>query len=403
MKYSGAFALIFFLTLITASAEGPARFFGVLQGTQERARQGAEAGWNVAVIPVSWDRFEPEEGHFNLGEAKRLKEEAKAYRELGYRLQLDLGFQYSPKWIFGLPSSRFRNQFGEEHKSGDPGREVANAVFNQAVRDRMAAYMEAVFREVGADWDWVRLGGGFYGEVNFPIHRFAGKTNCYWAFDDLAQGKVMGLPDGIAVCPVPGWKPGDQDEASARSFLEWYLGAQQNYHDWQIKTARRWYSGDLCMLYGSWGIRPGWKEKAIATCLDGSSSGEAVGELSSGYDWERVIGGIRDPRVIVYCTWLDAPRKDCNDDGADAVRWSPVHWQSSLAEKNPLRLRVWGENTGRGDRDALKVTFERMRRYRLMGVLWAFESDLFADPALRYATFAEYAAEISALEPAGAP
>lgn len=369
--------------------------FGVLQGTLDRAGEGAKAGWNVAVIPVAWDSFEPEAGHIDHAVVKRLKDEAAAYRALGYRLQLDFGFQYPPKWIFGLQGARYRNQYGDEHESKAPGRNVANAVFSQAVRDRMAGYMEAVFRELGTDWDWVRLGGGFYGEVNYPLSRFAGKTNCYWGFDDLAQGKRAGLPKGIAICPIPGWKPGESGTDNARAYLAWYLSAQQNYHDWQISTVRRWYSGDICMLYGSWGIRPGWKKQAIATSLDGSSPGEVVGEFSSGYDWELMIGGIRDPRVIVYCTWLDAPSQDCDDDGSDPVRWSPVHWQASLAKENPLRLKVWGENTGGGNRDALDISFERIERYGLMGVLWAFQGDLFADPKLRKATFAEYAEKIS--------
>jgi hypothetical protein len=386
--------LMFFLSL-TGRAEDRPRLFGVLEGTMERAKSGAAAGWNVAVIAMAWDAFEPEEGKFDRAVVERVNEEAKAYRALGYRPQLDLGFQYPPGWIFALPDSRFRNQFGDRHESNDPGRNVANAVFNQAVRDRMEACMEAVFRETGTDWDWVRLGGGFYGEVNFPLHRFAGKTNCYWAFDDLAQGKRRGLPSGLSACPVPGWKPGDRDPASARTFVDWYLGALQNYHDWQIRTARRWYSGELCMLYGSWGLRPGWLETAVAASLDGSSAVEGAGEIAAGSDWARLIGGIGDPRVIVYCTWLDAPRRDCEDDGTDAARWSPVHWQSSLAAQNPRRLKVWGENTGQGGREALDVTFERVRRFGLMGVLWAFERDLVAEPGRHLATFAEYAAKIS--------
>jgi len=398
--------LSFFLVVLAAlvaRAEDSPRLFGVLQGTLDRAKQGAAAGWKVAVIPIAWDVFEPEDGKFDLAVARKVNEEAKAYRALGYRLQLDLGFQYPPSWIFRLPDSRFRNQFGVEHESKDPGRNVANAVFNRAVRDRMERYMEAVFRETGTDWDWVRLGGGFYGEVNYPLHRFGGKTNCYWAFDDLAQGKKEGRSTGLTACPVPGWKPGDADTAKARAFLDWYLGALQNYHDWQIQTVRRWYDGEICLLYGSWGIRPGWLDTAVATSLDGSSAVESAGEIATGYDWERLIGGIRDPKVIVYCTWLDAPRGDCDEESPDAARWSPAHWQASLAEKNPLHLKVWGENTGHGNSEALDLTFERIRRFGLMGVLWAFESDLFADPALRRATFAEYAAKIASFKLESSP
>lgn len=354
----------------------------MLQGTLDRAAEGRTAGWNVAVISLAWEALEPAPGQINEEAVRRAAQETQEFRKLGYRLQLDLGLQYPPAWIFDLPQARYRNQYGTEFRSADPGKNQPNAVFNVAVRDRLARYLEQVFSRLGTDWDWVRLGGGFYGEVNFPMSTFEGRTNCYWAFDALAQGRESGLPEGLIPCPVPGWIPGTPSPGnqSARQFLDWYHGALQNYHDWQISTVRRWYSGDLCMLYGSWGIRPGGKEAAITTNLDGSSPAEKTGEISTGYDWARMIGGIRDPRVIVYCTWIDAPPKDCDDEGKDPTRWSPVHWQASLADAHPLKLRKWGENTGRGTLSALTTTFERITRYQLMGVLWAFEPDLFANP-----------------------
>jgi hypothetical protein len=68
-----------------------------------------------------------------------------------------------------------------------------------------------------------------------------------------------------------------------------------------------------------------------------------------------------------------------------------VHWQASLARANPLHLRVWGENTGHNNVDAMRITFDRVKRFDLMGLMWAFDSELFADPnPQRYATFADY-------------
>lgn len=375
-------------------AAEPGHLYGALQSSLEHAEEGYRSGWRVAVISVAWDAFEPVSGKVDEAYVKRVAEKARAFRGLGYRLQLDLGIQYPPPWIFDLPHARYRNQFGRDYESNESGRRMPNLVFNRAVRDRLAGYVEQLFKHLGTDWDWVRLGGGFYGEVNYPGHRFDGKENCYWAFDEVAQGKVPGLAGDLAACPVPGWIPGgaSPDHEQARKFLEWYLGSLQNYHDWQIRNVRRWYSGDICLLYGSWGIRPGGIEAALEKDLNGSSPAEKVGEIQTGYDWARMIGGIRDPKAIVYCTWLDAPRKDCDDTGENPSRWSPVHWQASLAAKNPLRLKVWGENTGRGSREAMQLSFERIRQFGLMGILWAFEKELFNEPNPgNLATFQEMA------------
>jgi len=377
-KNLAGWVVVFYLAVLPAHAAP--RCFGVLQGTLEHAAEGRRAGWNVAVISLAWDAFEPVAGQVDEGYVKQMAEKARIFRELGYRLQLDPGTQYPPGWIFDLPQARYRSQSGQLFESAEPGKHIPNYVFNRAVRERSAAYLEQIFQRLGTNWDWVRLGGGFYGEVNFPSHRFQDKDNCYWAFDDLAQGKAEGLAQGVKVCPVPGWIPGtpSPDHESARVFLDWYLGSLQNFHDWQIATVRQWYSGDLCLMYGSWGIRPGGIELALTNDLDGSSQPERVGELQSGYDWKRMIGGIRDPKVIVYCTWIDAPEKDCDDLGKNPSRWSPVHWQAWLAAENPLQLRVWGENTGRGDLAAMRLTFARAGEFQLMGVLWAFENELFS-------------------------
>lgn len=389
-----AFGALLFLVASGLAAEEQGKLFGVLQGTQKHSAAGYQAGWRVAVISAAWNALEPERGKINEVEIGKLRDKAEAFRALGYRLQLDLGIQYPPSWIFDFPHSRYRNQFGAGYESNEPGKRMANAVFNQAVRERIRWYIEQVFTQLGTDWDWVRLGGGFYGEVNFPHHAYQGKTNAYWAFDDLAQGRVSGLAKGLEACPVAGWMPGEVSAGNqpARQFLSWYHGALQHYHDWQIRTVRQWYRGEICMLYGSWGIRPGWIEAALAQDLNGSSVGERNGEIATGYDWERMVGGIRDPKVIVYCTWIDAPRRDCDDAGGNRVRWSPVHWLSSLAAANPLRLKVWGENTGRNTRDSMELTFERVQQFGLMGVMWAFEDDLFAEPNPRnYATFQDFA------------
>ena len=361
------------------------RLYGMLEATSERAAAGRAAGLSVVVIPVSWDRFQPARGVINQDYVHEVQRKIRIYRELGYKLQLDPGVQYPPAWIFSLPNSEYINQFGEAFRSSKPGESMPNAVFNAAVRSEISKYFQEVFARLGTDWEFVRLGCGKFGELNYPSNNAGGHSNCYWAYDDLAQGKRAGLPDGIPVCPVPGWVPGtpSPEHGSAARFIEWYLDALRNYQAWQVATVRRDFSGDLCMLYGSWGIRPGWLASAIAGDLDGSTPAERNGEIQQGFDWSRMIGDLNDPKAIVYCTWVDGTlgNRDLADDGStDVERWSPVHWQSSLAIANPLHLRIWGENTGSNDRRAMELSFSRVRRFGLMGLVWAFERDLFANP-----------------------
>jgi len=382
---------------MAAPAAQSERLFGTLQMTAAHAALCREAGLGVAVVPVSWSRFEPKPGGWDEAYISELTVTRQNLRKLGYKLQVDLGVQYPPGWVFGLPHAQYRNQFGDLFTSRESGKNVPNVVFSAEVRQRLAVYFGQVFARLGCDWDYVRLGCGKYGELNYPQERFEGHTSCYWAFDDLAQGKASGLPEGMPVCPVPGWLPGTASagHAMAQQFSAWYFDCLKNYQDWQIATVRRWYAGDLCMLYGSWGLRPGRMAEAVSGDLSGLTAGERNGEMQQGADWTRMIGGLRDARVIVYCTWMDGTlgnRDISNDDSPDPARWSPVHWQASLARANPLHLRVWGENTGHNNREAMRITFERIRRFDLMGVMWAFDSELFANPnPAGYATFADFA------------
>lgn len=372
--------------------------FGALQNDVKNLENNRKAGLQVSIQEVSWDRFEPRAGEFDASYIKEVKNRIARFRAAKNQVMLDLGMQYSPRWIFSLPNSRYRNQYGDEYAPTDAGQNGLNAVWNQAMRDRQAAYFKRVLAEVGSDVQFVRLGWGYYGELNFPDARWNNRENCYWAFDDMAQGKTKGLPQGIASCPVAGWIPGTPgaDHKDAARFADWYMNALKNYHDWQIQTARQVFKGRLAMLYPSWGIRPGQLEAAVQGDLNGQTSAEKNGEVQRGFDFARFIAGIRDPKVIVYCTWIDSNPAWSDENSADSARWSPVHYLASLAKANPLHLQTWGENTGRGDRAAMHLTFDRARAFNLMGVMWAFEPDLYDG---KHASLHEYSEFIAQADP----
>jgi hypothetical protein len=131
------------------------------------------------------------------------------------------------------------------------------------------------------------------------------------------------------------------------------------------------------MMYPSWGIRPGQLDSAVAGDLAGHTSPEKNGEIQRGFDFARMIGGIRDPKVGVHCTWLDANPLWSAETSPDPARWSPVHYLSTLARQHTPPLVVSAENTGGGGPENLRLCAQRALAYEVKSVFWAFAPDLF--------------------------
>ena len=383
-----------------ARADGPAAeltgLYGALQDDPSHLAEEHAAGLNVIVLEVFWSRYEPQADGFDALYVGQLRARMAAARAAGFRVILSPGWQYPPGWIFSLPHSRYVNQYGDAFTDASPGMAGFNAVFNRIIRERQEKYLHRLSDDLGKDFVAVRLGGGWYNELNYPPPKFHGHGNCYWAFDDLATGHAPGLPPGMVPCPTPGWVPGSsansREDRRAGLFANWYLDCLKNYHDWQITMARRYFAGPLLMLYPSWGIRPGQLDAAIAGQLAGKTPAEVNGEVSRGFDFARFIGGITDPKVIVYCTWVDAHAG--NDVDPAPTHWEPVHFLSTLAMANPLRLTVWGENTGGNSSAEMKFCFEQARRYHLPSLIWAFDRELYDG---RHATLIDFSRAINSV------
>jgi hypothetical protein len=359
------------------TADAP-RAYGTLQSSPDRLAATTAAGVDLATLEVSWRRFETSPGVIDTTYRDELRTSVSRFRDAGVDVVLSPGVHYTPDWLLSQDNSRFVNQYGDSYAPTETGKKIANMVFNQAMRDRQQAYLARLFAELGTDFFGVRLGGGWYGELNYPDPGFAGRSNGYWGFDRIALGLDAGLPPGLAPNPVPGWLPGTPsvDHEAARRFADWYLGSLQDYHDWQIETVRSLYPGRLLMMYPSWGIRPGQLDAAVAGDLSGSTSAERNGEVQRGFDFARYVGGITDPGVVVYTTWLNA---DASADGGTDMRyWSPVKYLAHLAQDRTQPLRLMGENTGRDTVADMTVTFEQARAHSLIGVVWAFEPELFS-------------------------
>jgi hypothetical protein len=362
--------------------------WGLIGDLTSHTTQELAVGITTKIVRVSWKDFETTDGTFSQSYLASKLVEINLLRSQGMKVILDLGLQDSPSWIHNYPNSYLVDQYGEEWTTAIDPQHVgvdesdANLIFNPALRQIAARYIEEVATTLGPLAEAIRVGGGRFGELSYPVTRTVAHTNTYWAYDALAQQQ----------CPVPGWKPGDPSpNGQAAKFLNWYLQELVDYQSWQISTLRESYAGNIIVLYPGWGIRPGQASGAAADNLDGATSVEINGETQMGHDFAAQVAAIDRPDVSVETTWLDAQYGD--DDSANPVLWNPVHYLASLAADSPMHPQVWGENTGQGSTADMLFTREQAERYNLAGVVWYDETELFSGG---YAGLSDFAATIGA-------
>ena len=364
--------------------------FGTLQTNPANATTEYNDGITLAHIDLNWAQYEPQQNYFSSSYINSIKAQISQLRASGMQVVLGFGTQYAPNWIFSFPNSRYIDQYGDQFIVTSPGKDIPDFVFNQAVRDQVDLYLSHVFADLGTNFYAVRAGGGWYGELNYAEASYNNHTNCYWGFDNLAQGKASGLAAGISTDPVPGWIPGtpSANHVEAMEFLNWYINSLENYQNWQISTISKYYQGNIAVLYPSWGIRPSGYTAAVNDDLNGNSGEEQTGEVENAWDFSQMISSITDPKVIPYTTWIDSNPSFGDDNSTDQTLWSPAHWIAYLAQKNPLRLRVWGETTGSDNFTYMQLALSRMAQYNYMGIMWAFDNQLTSGS---FATLSQYA------------
>lgn len=188
--------------------------FGVLTGSvnanleQIQLNDMYERGVQYKTFELAWDRIETGNGTYDQTYITQKKQELDLYRSRGYNVVLDLGIHYTPAWVRTIDANAlFMNQYGDTYAPGEAGKNVANTVFNQTVRNRVNQYIQKVFSEFGTNFFASRAGGGWYGELHYPSNGYNGRNNAFWGYDANAQGAASNRPIGIAPNPVPGWVP----------------------------------------------------------------------------------------------------------------------------------------------------------------------------------------------------
>ena len=96
----------------------------------------------------------------------------------------------------------------------------------------------------------------------------------------------------------------------------------------------------------------------------------------------------------LLATGIDEPAaSEVNDGSPYPADWSAARWMAHLARG--AGVPVWGENSGQDDAAKMSLSAERIHANGFMGLMWAFESELYADPnAFGYATIDDYEAII---------
>jgi hypothetical protein len=94
--------------------------------------------------------------------------------------------------------------------------------------------------------------------------------------------------------------------------------------------------------------------------------------------------------VALYVTGIEVPPADqVNDSSPFPGDWSAARWLAQIARNHSLM--IWGENTGFNDRQDMNLAIQRMRGNGFVGILWAFESELYASQnPNNYATIDDY-------------
>ena len=165
-------------------------------------------GIKIKTLELVWSSYEPGNGTFNSTYIAAKKAELATYQAQGFKVVLDIGSPLTASWITNLDANTLlKNQYGDSYAPGEVGKNIVNAVFNNTVRSALSVYIQRIFQDLGTNFYAVRAGGGWYGELHYPVQSYNGRTNSYWGYDANAQGTGGNLPTGVNVNPVPGWIP----------------------------------------------------------------------------------------------------------------------------------------------------------------------------------------------------
>jgi len=288
------------------------------------------------------------------------------------------------QYVRVAPNTTYR--FGGWLKSGD-GVGRARVFFNQydANTQPVAGAPYGVLETSATAWTYLTGTLTTSATTRYLKVQLDGHQPGTYYFDDLwlkRQGETNDQSRDIAV-PL--------------AFYDWYVQKLTDYQNWQIAEIRKYYSGQLDVLYAGKGLMPNQVTDALTNDLRGDGWSEQTSALYSAAAYDRHVAGLSTTQnVALYLTGIDEPPANLVDDTTPYPSdWSAAKWIAQLARSRGMS--VWGENSGQDDASKLWLSAQRMQANGFLGLMWAFESELYANPnPNNYATIADYEAVIAA-------
>src|SRR5664280_1483400 len=128
MSFEGRHAYLYLLAIavvlgligvIVTNQEGSgtpaaAYSFGTLVSETAHAAQESKKGIRVAMVELSWRRYEPQPGHWDSQYIRSVHDEVEGQERAGRRVTLGLGLQSPPAWLYDVPNSRLIDQRGQQ-------------------------------------------------------------------------------------------------------------------------------------------------------------------------------------------------------------------------------------------------------------------------------------------------
>ena len=188
----------------------------------------------------------------------------------------------------------------------------------------------------------------------------------------------------------------ERDITVPLAFYDWYVQALTDYQNWQIAEIRKYTNTQLDILYAGKGLMSNHLTDALTNDLRGDGWSESSSALYSATLYDRHVAGLATKQnIVLYLTGIEDPPADRVDDTSPyPSKWSAARWLASLASSQGLM--IWGENSGENNKEQMQLAFKRMHTNGYFGLLWGFESELYADPNPQgYATIQDYEAEIT--------
>lgn len=388
--------------------------FGVLSASCDANRAAALKGAGVALVelPLAWDRYQPSAGRVDQGYVEHVRSQMATCRGAGLEIVLSPGLQYPPAWVRTLPGGTLKGSSGAVPVEGS-----VDLIFSAAVRAATRDYLRRLAADLGFDGvAAVRVGTTSTGELGYPGPTAGGDEPQYWAFSAAPQ-EGSGLAAGMAVSPLPQWRPGDADwngrrvtARDADDWLTWYARSAVQAVIWQIEEFRALgFSRRIHVPVAGRGTLPADRAAAVAGLLDGRANPD--GALERGLDYPAQFGMLAgmagvdidftglDDDTAVRARAAEPPQDRCQTSDVDDLLersdtddWPSQRFTSAVARRAGLGLV--GENPGRPDApntggskwsDPLPMQLRMAPDYALgcgMSVfMFAFEDDLFEPPA----------------------